>query len=388
MAQPFLAIAMGALISITSLSACSVEIKLDSPLVFSGESVELQLEQVGNHMLVAAVIEGIGNKNFIVDTGSAPNVIDSAIVAQMGLQVIGEREVLSGGTIPVNAEIVIIPKITVGKMRIENAEFLSIDLDGMSGGMLQGVLGMELFSKLLLTIDPSHKRITVSKSELVREDPNVIPFESSENHIQIDANVAGQMVGMTIDLGAPGAFTLPDRLLSSMPIDGDWQQAGSARLVDGERTQRNATLNGDIKFAGFTYSKPAISVLTPSPDSGNIGTAILQDLVLKIDQKNGLLEFQKAGSSKVAVNNKSSQPRRLGVQFRGFPGGSVLIVGRVDNGSLGEQAGIKAGDVILTLNDRPTEEYGMRELGKTIRSSQALHFEIERDAEHLDITIQ
>jgi type II secretory pathway component PulC len=71
-----------------------------------------------------------------------------------------------------------------------------------------------------------------------------------------------------------------------------------------------------------------------------------------------------------------------------MPGGSVLEIGRVDPGSIGETAGLLAGDVLLTLNGRPTAEYDMSELGTLFRSSTPLRFDIERDGVAKTIAIQ
>ncbi|MFB3106528.1 MAG: PDZ domain-containing protein, partial [Pseudomonadales bacterium] len=113
---------------------------------------------------------------------------------------------------------------------------------------------------------------------------------------------------------------------------------------------------------------------------------ILGDLLVSIDQQNHLIRFQKTG--KVAVAANDNKPRRLGVQFRGFPSGSVLTIGRVDPDSLGEQAGLLPGDVLLTLNDKPTEQYGMSDLRALFGGSEPLTFEIERDGEAKTVEIK
>ena len=57
----------------------------------------------------------------------------------------------------------------------------------------------------------------------------------------------------------------------------------------------------------------------------------------------------------------------------------MLTIGRVDPDSLGGKAGLLAGDVLLTLNDKPTEQYGMSDLRTLFGSSEPLKFDIERD---------
>jgi Uma2 family endonuclease len=160
--------------------------------------------------------------------------------------------------------------------------------------------------------------------------------------------------------------------LKEAPVSG-----AKARLVGGERDIKLAQLDGNIQFAGLDYENQNIAFMSPSSGHGNIGGRILGELVVSIDQRNHLIAFQKSGRDVVAAND--NKPRRLGVQFRGMPGGSVLTIGRVDQGSLGEEAGFLAGDVLLTLNDKPTEQYGMSDLRTLFGSAEPLTFDIERD---------
>jgi len=183
-----------------------------------------------------------------------------------------------------------------------------------------------------------------------------------------------------------GGLTLPAEMMASLPLQESARPAGRARLVGGEREIKFASLEGSIQFAGLEYENQDIAFMSPSSGHGNIGGRILGDLLVTIDQQNHLIRFQKTGRVAVAAND--NEPRRLGVQFRGMPGGSILTIGRVDPGSLGEQAGLLPGDVLLTLNDKPTEQYGMSDLRTLFSGSEPLTFEIERDGEAKTIEIK
>ena len=117
-----------------------------------------------------------------------------------------------------------------------------------------------------------------------------------------------------------------------------------------------------------------------------IGGRILNELVVSIDQRSHLIGFEKR-SERVTVA-KTNKRRRLGVQFRGMSGGSALTIGRVDPGSLGEQAGFLPGDVLLTVNDKSSAEYDMRALGALFGGSELLRIEVDRDGETKTVEIQ
>ena len=170
---------------------------------------------------------------------------------------------------------------------------------------------------------------------------------------------------------------LPGEMMESLPLTDAPTTGGKAHLVGGQRDIKHAQLNGSILFAGHEFESPDVAFMTPSSGHGNIGGRILNQFVVSVDQKNHLIGFQKSGRDVIAANDK--KPRRLGVQFRGMPGGSVLTIGRVDPGSLGEEAGFLAGDVLLTLNDKPAEQYGTSDLRTLFGSAEPLKFDVERD---------
>ena len=171
-----------------------------------------------------------------------------------------------------------------------------------------------------------------------------------------------------------------------MPLKAAPAGEAKARLVGGERDIQFAQLDGSIQFAGLEYENQNIAFLSPSSGHGNIGGRILDDLLVSIDQQNHLIRFRETGRAAVASNE--NKPRRLGVQFRGMPGGNVLTVGYVEPGSIGEQAGLMSGDVLLTLNDKPTEQYDMSGLRTLLGGSERLTFGIERDGDAKTIEIQ
>jgi hypothetical protein len=273
----------------------------------------------------------------------------------------------------------------VGDATIVDAEFVTMDVNAFSGGMTQGVLGVGMFHEYLTAFDLTAGQITISRESLSAGHPGVLSYNAEDGQVQIEIDVAGTRVATHIDTGSMGGFTLPAELMASLPLNEAPVSGAKARLVGGERDIQMAQLDGNIQFAGLDYENQNIAFMSPSSGHGNIGGRILGELVLSIDQRNHLIAFQKSDSDAVAANDK--KPRRLGVRFRGMPGGSVLTIGRVDPGSLGEKAGFLAGDVLLTLNDKPTEQYGMSDLRTLFGSSEPLKFDIERDGDSKTIEI-
>ena len=344
---------------------------------FRGDAIVLPLVQDAMHPRVVVDVGDGEHYEFIIDTGAGVNVIDSSIADSQGYEVIGEMELGAPGGKQIPAKIVKVPLVHVGTGTLENAEFATMDIIGLSGGSAQGVIGIRAFSDYLFTYDIGGGRLIASRGNLSADEPGVIRYDASNGQVEIELDVAGTLVGTHVDTGSMGGLTLPAEMASSLPLKAAPAGNEKARLVGGERDIQFAQLDGSIQFAGLEYENQNIAFLNPSSGHGNIGGRILGDLLVSIDQQNHLIGFQKTGKITVAANN--NKPRRLGLQFRGTPGGSVLTLAYVDPGSIGEKAGLVSGDVLLMLNDKPTEQYGMSDLRVLFGGSDPLTFGIERD---------
>ena len=352
---------------------------------FTGDAVVLPLVKGRMHPMVAVDIGDGEHYDFIVDTGAGVNVIDISIAESQGYEVVGETEIGAPGGPQIPATIVKVPLVHVGDATIVDAEFVTMDINGFSGGMTQGVLGVRLFDEYLTVFDLGRGQITISRGSLSAGEAGVMPYNAEDGQVQIQIDVAGTQVATHIDTGSMGGLTLPGEMIELLPLTDAPFSGVKARLVGGERDIKHAQLDGSIRFAGHEFEKPNVAFMTPSSGHGNIGGRILDKFVVSIDQQHHLIGFQKTASNAVAAND--NKPRRLGVQFRGMPGGKVLTIGRVDPGSLGEQAGLLAGDVLVTLNGKPTQQYGMSDLRTLFGGSELLRFDIERDGASQTIQI-
>ncbi len=368
--------------------ACLAEEYAAEPgqLEFAGESVTLPMTGQGGHPKVIVDLGDDEKHNFIVDTGASVNVIDATIADSLGFEVVGEMQIGAPGGAKIPGNIVRAPIAQVGAASITDADLVTMDLASFSGGTTHGVLGLGLFRGHLLTYDYGRNEIRVSRASLSAGNPGVIRYRDHDGHIQIDMDVAGTTVATHIDTGSMGGFTLPIEMKESLSLMPAGQGATKARLVGGDRDVQFGQLDGDIQFAGSRYEKPNIGFMDPSPGYGNVGSRVLSDFIVSIDQREKLIRFVRSARKKVAA--AGGAPRRLGVQFRGMPGGSVLTIGYVEPDSLGERSGLLPGDVLLKLNDKPSEEYDMATLGALIRSTEPLRLEVDRDGQTQIIEIQ
>ncbi len=344
---------------------------------FQGDDIVLPLTEKGGHPKVLVELATDEVFPFIVDTGASVNVIDIAIAEKMAYEVVGETEIGAPGGAQIPGKIVRVPLFHIGDATIKNAEFVAMDINGFSMGTMQGVLGLRLFEDYLLSFDLSQGVITVSKTKLSTGTTGVMSYPAGSDKIRLDVDVAGTIVPAHIDTGSMGEFLFPVEIIDSLPLKDVPQTGAQARLVGGARDISFAQLDGTIHFAGMQFKDPNLTFMDPSPGAGNIGSGVFGELVMAIDQKNHLISFtQPQGRDDKDQNDK---PRRLGLGFRGVPGGSEWIVSVVSPGSLASNAGIQAGDKLISLNGVAAEEYTMTKFGPLFKSSTPLEFVFERD---------
>jgi predicted aspartyl protease len=363
-------------------------------LRFAGDQVELPMTDKNGRSVVAVYIGDAGPFDFFIDTGAGISVIDARIASELGLEVVGSMPVGAPGGKQVKADRLRIPELRAAGLEVRGVSPVSLEIAEMTGGIMQGILGLDVFQEVLLTLDPAAHRAILSRAGLAEGDPGVVPLDMSRGRIQFDMKVAGKTVTTQVDSGAPAAFTLPIELIDSVPTHPGPEQTRSAGLVGGSRTVKVRKLNGAITFAGLEYQDPQVGFMDPSPGTAHIGAHILDDLVLSVDQKNHLLAFQQPERSRVAKQATAETPatapagpRRLGVRFRGNPPAHFTEVASVDAGSLGERYGLQAGDQLVSLNGVPMADYNRGTLGSLIAGTELLRWVIERNGVRKTIEI-
>lgn len=353
---------------------------------FDGEKVTLTLSDRGTHPMVEADFGDGKEYRFIVDTGASVNVLTESIANNLGFPIIGEMAIGAPGGKQVPGKIVKVENFSLEKGTVDNAEFVTMDIDGMTRGMAQGVISMALFRNYLLTYDLVDKQIHITREYLSPDDPEVMSYASGTDKIQVELDVAGTKVKSHLDTGSVGGIMLPHELMDELPLKSEPKVGLPARMVGGPRNSWTAQLDGVISFAGLKLVDPKIRFLSPSTGYGNIGTAVYGKAPMSIDQSNQLIAFR--GSGQPMVKKVAPSRRVLGLTFKGMGPNAALAVDQIMPGSLAESAGFKEGDKLVSVNGRATADYSMPDLGKLMGGSDPLSIQIERDGELKIIEIE
>ncbi len=144
--------------------------------------------------------------------------------------------------------------------------------------------------------------------------------------------------------------------------------------------------------AGFQTEDEILSVegqqtLTWNQVFGRLTAEMMKDLTIRVEVKTA------TGERKIRIleipRELANDPEKLGTQLGLKPWEPPIpaIIERVEPGSPAEQAGLRSRDRVIAVNGKKIDDW--RQLVAVVRDSpgQMLRLEIERDGEHLSLTL-
>ncbi len=267
-------------------------------------TVSVPMNNWGGRPVVEARINGKGPFKLLIDTGTSfPAVLDDALVSKL--------ELPARGTTQPRGEAEELEIVEVGILTIGDAEFSSTQgirsTDGacasLTGEGIHGILGLPLFEGCLLTLDFPERRVRFESGELPQPDGETIEYSADKEHdygVTVTLSVAGVPGKAHLDTGSPALITLLNKFQEKLPLKGKPRLVGMARTPQGEAQVRSAVLDGVLKLGKHEWASPRINFADLGPmldyDAGNVGSRLLNEFAVTVDQKNHRVRFRRAGS--------------------------------------------------------------------------------------------
>ncbi len=336
-------------------------------------STSLPLEFRNDHVLVQVYLNGKGPFRFFLDTGGV-NVISPSVVKSLGLKAQGAVE---GGGIGGKDEAFGLTKVTrvvLGSAWMGDQSFLVVpsidDIGKMMGLEVSGVVGYELFRRFVARIDSNGTRLTLYRPESwTYTGPGItLPFTFNGHRPQ----VAGELDGIpgrfdldtgsdsTLDVYAPFAATHPLKTKATRSIR-TVTGAGVGGEVRGEVFRAR-----ELKLGGVTMPEPIVAIAEVTSGAfakegaiGNVGQGFLKRFDLVFDYSRKTITFERN-----ARWSERDQYSLTGIQAEPDHSGRIR---QVFTASPAEEAGLKAGDVILTINGRAYKDLSPDDLKSLAR---------------------
>jgi predicted aspartyl protease len=272
----------------------------DVPMLFSGTMPAVEV-----------MINGKGKFLFAIDTGAQGMArVDSSLVERLGLQTVGKVQAGDpSGQNTQTLDVVHLDTISIGNVQFHNVEALSRNYNQSTRlSHIDGILGFDLFSAYLLTLDFQAKRVRLESGELPKPDgAEILNFESPNGIPVVDLNVGDRKIKAHIDSGnMVGGFVLPASIVEKLSLASQPVIVGRARTISSEVEIKEVRLKDSLRLGRYDFTDPKVTFPAIS-EYANIGSKILVDFALTFDQKNHRLRItRKINAGQNAAQTDSS----------------------------------------------------------------------------------
>jgi len=260
-----------------------------------GQSQSIALRIYRDFLLVAkGQIGGVPeSQNFILDTGTAPSIINVKLLGQLGLATIPSTFRAFGKAIP--AQSAILPDIELGPIRgvslpvqVQNLSRLEGDL----GIPIAGIIGLDVLSKSSFRLDYDKREILFGD---VTHAGIPVHFDSRAGFAVAEARIEGKNARILVDTGSDRIVLFGGNFTEvGWPALRSTSQYG-ANLVD-QRMYVQVFPAADIVLGGQHFRDDRAYFVPGSADpafDGLLGVRALGFRALSYDQASGTLYLQK-----------------------------------------------------------------------------------------------
>lgn len=242
---------------------------------------------------VRVLVNGQGPFLFGVDTGTSNQAIVSPALAS-ALHMPTTRQIRLSDLAGVHSQTV--DEVAVDSLRLANVAFHGVRAvvhpPLSAEGSYDGILGIQLFRGLLLTLDYPNRVLSLSRGALSTTEAGSVPMRLVNGIPAIQLTLGDEKVEAQIDSGGTG-LCLPATVAHDLHFSGGLSTLGQGRSQVGRFALQGGEMKGHIALAGFDFKNPFIEICSTFPIA-NFGAAALADFALTIDQQHNLVRFQSA----------------------------------------------------------------------------------------------
>ena len=340
--------------------------------------VRLPFELLNNHVFVAAEIGGHPLR-LLLDTGGV-NLLSTQAARRVGLESLGAIETRGPGAQSVGSGFARVDRLEIGGVALERQLLRVIDLPGfddVEGVQVDGVLGVELFKRLVVRID-------YARRELLLADPATFAASSTEAAHALLLTFFGHFPGIAAELdGIPGQFWLDtgnrgglvllEPFVEAHRLAGRYPLSGTTTIGwgIGGAVQGRLARGGRLALGGLQIEAPVLRLpdghggaLAIRHVAGNIGGEILRRFVVTFDYARRLVHL--------APDPDAGRPfdvDRSGLWINGH--GQGAVVAAVMAGGPADEAGLRVDDVIVAMDGEPASAVSLDALRRRLAESPA-----------------
>jgi hypothetical protein len=275
------------------------------------------------------------------------------------------------------------------------------ELSTRMGMPVHGIIGNDIFKNFIVKIDYSKEIITLYKPTTkikIRKKAEVYPLYIENNKAYIEAHVKQYngdpvQVKLVVDTGASHSLSLylptHEKLVLPPKVMEAYLGRGLSGDINGKIGRINGMKLGRYEFDDLPATYPDESAvkhaLNIANRNGNLGSDILKRFTVIFDYPNNRLILE--------PNRKFKQP--FNYNIAGFevstpmPGLNVYLVANVVKNSEAQEAGIKPGDQLISVNGQRCHELKLTDILHILESKpgKQVRLQLRRDEKPYEVTL-
>lgn len=351
----------------------------------------IPFELHSNLIVVPVKINASDTLRFILDTGVSSMMLTNKEVAhRLGMKSVRKMAIEGiGGGQPISADVTIGNTFTMGQMRGLKQTIVVLDddvlrLSELVGTQIHGILGYELFSKFVVTIDFQTQELTLtvpSKYKYTARKGSKLPIVIERSKPYLDAvtvvsNNQELPIRVVLDTGAGHALMLntaashlqlPQKVIKAQlgvglggEINGHIGRLSKVRIGQYELNDVLATFP-DSSSLGIKLSPKA------PQRQGNLGGEFLRRFKVTFNYEEGYIVLKPVRrwfNQKFEHDMSGIDLRAKGNDFRHY------FIESITQNSPAHQAGLQLGDQLLLVNHEPVETLSLSEIYRTLQQKE------------------
>jgi hypothetical protein len=281
-----------ALATSASSHAASPRAKPDSKLNGAQRSIALGIYR--NFLVVAEGQFGpvLQHQNFVLDTGTAPSIINSSVVSQLGLANV--PSIFRAAGKPVSARAAIIPEFELGPIRIVSLPVYVQDLSQLErdyGIPIAGIIGLDVLSHSSFHLDYDKREIEFGN---VSREGIPVPFDARAGIALADVSIDGKQARMLVDTGSDRVIVFGGNFSEAVwPVLRKTSEFGSSLVDPHMSVQVFSAAEIILGSRHFSVDRAYFLPTTADPAfDGLLGVRALGFRALSYDQSSATLYLQ------------------------------------------------------------------------------------------------
>ncbi|MES2305633.1 MAG: hypothetical protein V4558_09000 [Gemmatimonadota bacterium] len=309
--------------------------------------------------IVMVRVNGSAPLRFVIDIGTNVSLITPA------------TQQLVTGSAPSGDGRFIYDSLQLGAIRFRSGRLLVDDL----GGELDGLLGLDHFAALLLTLDYPGNEVRLSRDSLPSADGHEIlnctlPRPGSPT---IPISLGGVEVSAVLDVGSTMPIAVPDSQVAGFkwlrePVAG--KRRSGPQIADGRG--RVGRLSFDATIGTLTVRGPIVEAVPGLHDEILLGEPLLNLFALTLDQRHRRVRLARSGPAAVTA------PAVTLAGFRIASHAGTPVIDDVIPATAAARAGLRVGDTVGTLQGRSAATISADEITRTLNAASQFTIELTR----------